>query len=173
MYVAIVPLTKISIIFLYLRIFREKSFLYFAYALIVANVAYLLAFEAISIFQCWPIPGAWRAWDGTFHAKCRNVNLQGWMSATFSIILDVLTLILPLPSLYKLEMSMKKKIQIMMMFSVGVLYASLCYHRKHTALLTWFCSVTIVSFVRIRAFTKYANTTNLTRRFPSPVNDTL
>ncbi|OBT73679.1 hypothetical protein VF21_06164 [Pseudogymnoascus sp. 05NY08] len=146
MYVAIVPLTKISIIFLYLRIFREKSFLYFAYALIAANVAYLLAFEAISIFQCWPIPGAWRAWDGTYQAKCRNVNLQGWMSATFSIILDVLTLVLPLPSLYKLEMSMKKRIQIMMMFSVGVF-------------------VTIVSVVRIRAFTKYANTTNLTQDY--------
>lgn len=133
MYVAIVPLTKISIIFLYLRIFRGKSFVYFAYALIAANVAYLLAFEAISIFQCWPIEGAWRAWDGTFRAKCRNVNLQGWMSATFSIILDVLTLILPLPSLYKLEMSMKKRVQIMMMFSVGVLYASPTYHSKHFA----------------------------------------
>ncbi|KFY63854.1 hypothetical protein V496_03640 [Pseudogymnoascus sp. VKM F-4515 (FW-2607)] len=146
MYVAIVPLTKISIIFLYLRIFRGKSFIYFAYALIAANVAYLLAFEAISIFQCWPINGAWRAWDGSVKATCRNVNLQGWMSATFSIILDVLTLILPLPSLYKLEMSMKKRIQIMMMFSVGVF-------------------VTIVSFVRIRAFTKYANTTNLTQDY--------
>lgn len=133
MYVAIVPLTKISIIFLYLRIFRGKSFVYFAYALIAANVAYLLAFEAISIFQCWPIEGAWRAWDGTFRAKCRNVNLQGWMSATFSIILDVLTLILPLPSLYRLEMSMKKRVQIMMMFSVGVLYASQTYHPKHFA----------------------------------------
>ncbi|KFY46047.1 hypothetical protein V495_02687 [Pseudogymnoascus sp. VKM F-4514 (FW-929)] len=146
MYVAIVPLTKISIIFLYLRIFREKNFLYFAYALIAANVAYLLAFEAISIFQCWPIEGAWRAWDGTFPAKCRNVNLQGWMSATFSIILDVLTLILPLPSLYQLEMSMKKRIQIMMMFSVGIF-------------------VTIVSVVRLRTFTKYANTTNLTQDY--------
>lgn len=32
-------------------------------------------------------------------------------------------------------------------------------------LLILFRSVTIVSVVRIRAFTKYANTTNLTRRF--------
>jgi hypothetical protein len=123
-YVAAVPLTKISIIFLYLRIFRGKGFRYFAYALMAANVAFLIAFEVVSIFQCWPIQGAWRAWDGTFEAKCRNVNLQGWMAATFSIILDVLTLILPLPELYKLDMSTKKKVQIMMMFSVGLLYAS-------------------------------------------------
>jgi hypothetical protein len=121
MYIAAVPLTKISIIFLYLRIFRSKGFHYFAYALIATNVAYLVAFEVVSIFQCWPIQGAWRAWDGTFEAKCRNVNLQGWMSATFSIILDCFTLILPLPELYKLDMSMKKKVQIMLMFSVGVL----------------------------------------------------
>ncbi|KFY11808.1 hypothetical protein V492_04243 [Pseudogymnoascus sp. VKM F-4246] len=146
MYVAIVPLTKISIVFLYLRIFRGKTFVYFAYALIAANVIYLLVFEGISIFQCWPIPGAWRAWDGTYPAKCRNINLQGWMSATFAIILDVCTLVLPLPSLYKLEMSMKKRVQIMLMFSVGIF-------------------VTIVSFVRIRAFTKYANTTNLTQDY--------
>lgn len=45
------------------------------------------------------------------------------MAAILNIVLDVATLCLPLWELYKLSLSRKKKIQIMLMFSVGFLYA--------------------------------------------------
>lgn len=90
--------------------------------LIGLNVAYFIAFELVSIFQCTPIEGAWRAWDKEFPAKCNNINMQGWMAAILNIVLDVATLCLPLWELYKLSLSRKKKIQIMLMFSVGFLY---------------------------------------------------
>jgi hypothetical protein len=91
------------------------------YVLIGFNVAYLVVFELISIFQCTPIEGAWLAWDGEFKATCRNINMQGWAAAGINIILDLATIILPLPELYKLSMSTKKKVQIVLMFSVGFL----------------------------------------------------
>jgi hypothetical protein len=114
-------LTKISILIFYLRIFSRRGFKYGAYALIAANVMYLIAFELVTIWQCRPIKGAWRRWDGEFPCTCNNINLQGWLSATFNIVLDVCMLSLPMPELYRLSLSTKKKVHVMLMFGVGFL----------------------------------------------------
>jgi len=85
------------------------------------NVAYFIAFELVSIFQCTPIDGAWKAWDKEYPAKCNNVNMQGWAAAVINIFLDVGTLVIPLKELYRLSLSGKKKVQLMLMFSIGIL----------------------------------------------------
>lgn len=56
-YLATLPLTKISILLFYLRIFPKKQMKIAIWALIGFNIAYLIVFEVISIFQCTPIPG--------------------------------------------------------------------------------------------------------------------
>lgn len=88
--------------------------------LIGLNVAFFIGFELITIFQCTPIDGAWLQWDGeSFDGTCRDVNLQAWVAAAVSIILDVATIALPMPGLWNLNLSLKKKIQVMTMFAVG------------------------------------------------------
>ncbi|KAH7336708.1 hypothetical protein BKA65DRAFT_607449 [Rhexocercosporidium sp. MPI-PUGE-AT-0058] len=145
-YLSALPLTKISILFLYLRIFPRQGFRYCCYALIAANIMYLISFEVVSIWQCKPINGAWKRWDGEYPYKCNNINLQGWLSAVFNIVLDVAMFTLPLPELYKLTMSTKKKIHIMLMFSVGFF-------------------VVIVSILRLQTLLQFANTTNATQDY--------
>ena len=120
-YLCALPLTKISILFFYLRIFPRQAFKYCVWALMAANIGYLISFELISIFQCNPVNAAWRRWDGEYPSKCNNINLQGWLSAAFNIVLDLCILILPMPELYNLSMTSKKKVHIMLMFSVGIL----------------------------------------------------
>jgi hypothetical protein len=127
-YLCALPLTKISILFFYLRIFPRQTFKYCVYALMAANVGYLISFELVSIFQCSPVNAAWRRWDGESPSKCNNINLQGWLSAAFNIVLDLCILILPMPELYNLSMGSKKKIHIMLMFSVGILYVGTPVH---------------------------------------------
>lgn len=78
-YLAALPLTKIAILFFYLRIFPKKEIKIAIWVLVGLNIGYLLTFELISIFQCTPIPGAWLEWDGTYEATCRNINMQGWV----------------------------------------------------------------------------------------------
>ena len=90
------------------------------YTVIGLCVAYAIAFDLVSIFQCRPIKGAWHRWDGTPY-QCSNENAQGWASAAINMALDVTTLILPLPVLAKLPMSRRKKAQAMLMFLVGSL----------------------------------------------------
>lgn len=121
LYLGALPVTKISILLFYLKIFPRREIRIATWVLIGLNVAYFIVFELISIFQCTPIDGAWRAWDKEYPAKCNNINIQGWAAAGVNIALDLATLILPLTELYKLSMSMKKKVQIILMFSVGFL----------------------------------------------------
>ncbi|KAH8805187.1 hypothetical protein F5884DRAFT_442227 [Xylogone sp. PMI_703] len=145
-YLGALPIIKISILLFYLRIFPRQGFKIYVYALIAVNVGYLISFEVISIWQCRPINGAWKRWDGTYATTCNNINLQSWMSAAFNIILDLFMFILPLPELYKLTMSPKKKLHIMLMFSVGLF-------------------VTVVSVLRLKFLVQFGNTTNLTQDY--------
>ncbi|KAJ9134308.1 Cfem domain containing protein [Pleurostoma richardsiae] len=140
-YLAALPLTKISILLFYLRIFPRKPIRIATWVLIGLNAGYLIAFEVVSIFQCDPLEGAWRAWDGSVTAKCRDINLQGWAAAGCNIVLDLAMLILPLPELYKLNLSLKKKLQVLLMFSLGFF-------------------VTIVSILRLSSLAKYGSTTD-------------
>ncbi|KAF6815225.1 CFEM domain-containing protein [Colletotrichum sojae] len=146
LYLGALPVTKISILLFYLKIFPRREIRIATWALIGLNVAYFIVFELISIFQCTPIDGAWRAWDKEYPAKCNNINIQGWAAAGVNIALDLATLILPLTELYKLSMSMKKKVQIILMFSVGFF-------------------VTIVSIVRLQSLASYATTSNVTQDY--------
>ncbi|KAH6712154.1 hypothetical protein BKA61DRAFT_633583 [Leptodontidium sp. MPI-SDFR-AT-0119] len=87
----------------------------------VVNLLYGTAFITTSIFQCIPVHAAWTSWDGTVPAKCINANVVGWTSAAINIILDAVTVILPLLELTRLVMSWEQKIHILVMFSLGFL----------------------------------------------------
>lgn len=105
----------------YLRIFPKRGFRIAAYIVIAFSIAYLITFVVLTIFQCTPIDGAWLRWDGTHHYTCRNENAQAWAAAGLNMIGDIATMVLPLPELYKLNLSIRKKIGVMTMFSLGIL----------------------------------------------------
>lgn len=87
------------------------------YITMAVCLAYGIAFVGVSVFQCWPISGAWTNWDGTFKGHCNSINLQGWTSAAINIVLDLVVIILPLPELWKMQMSTQKKLSIISMVS--------------------------------------------------------
>lgn len=140
MYLVIIPLTKISVLIFYLQIFPERIYKQATQLLILLNIISLISFVCGAIFQCTPIrlvahssarkefevlmcwsSGAWRIWDGNFEASCTDLNKQVRASATVGIILDVAMLLLPMPALWKLKMTLRKKLHVMVMFGLGVL----------------------------------------------------
>ncbi|KAL3420536.1 hypothetical protein PVAG01_06981 [Phlyctema vagabunda] len=147
-YLAVLPLLKITFLLLYLRVFPEKSFRRIVWFMIAVNVSYGIAFVTISVFQCIPVSGAWTRWDGSFEGRCNNINLQGWLSAAVNIILDVTTLSLPLFPLWKLNMAIRKKVQVMVMFSVGFF-------------------VTVVSIMRLYSLVHFGTSVNVTYDYVS------
>ncbi|KAE8152129.1 hypothetical protein BDV25DRAFT_170775 [Aspergillus avenaceus] len=143
LYLSILPLTKISILFFYLRVFPKRSFRNAVYVVIGLNMCYLIAFVLISVFQCRPLQGAWLHWDGEREYHCNNINAQGWSAAVFNMALDLVVMIMPLRELYNLQLSLRKKCFVMCMFSLGIF-------------------VTLVSILRLDSLIKFANTNNLT-----------
>lgn len=121
LYVICLPLTKISILCFYLRIFPDKKFHKWCFVLMGLNGAYIITLLFTTIFQCSPVEGAWLHWDGTFEGTCLNININGWTSTALNICLDVATIVLPLPELVKLNLSWRKKFGILSMFCVGFL----------------------------------------------------
>ncbi|PGH00426.1 hypothetical protein GX51_05834 [Blastomyces parvus] len=139
---ALIP-TKLSLHFFYLRIFPKRSFRIAIYVVMAVTLAYGIVFIIVSVFQCSPIKLAWLRWDGETPGRCNNINLQGWTSAAFNIVLDLVTLALPLRELSKMDLWRKKKIHICIMFSVGSF-------------------VTIVSILRLHTLLKFATSHNFT-----------
>ncbi|KAK8050267.1 hypothetical protein PG994_011997 [Apiospora phragmitis] len=145
-YITSLALTKVSILCFYLKVFPARWFRNVAYVLIGLNLVYALTYDFMLAFQCQPIEGAWLFWDGEYKAKCISINVLGWSAAGVNIALDLATIILPLPSLFQLSMSMKKKAQIVLMFAVGFF-------------------VTFVSIIRLRSLIMFGTTQNVTQDY--------
>jgi hypothetical protein len=120
-YFASLTFNKISILFFLLRVFPSRQFRYTIYATMGLVTAYGLAFLLVTAFQCQPVPYSWEQLENPAGGRCNNINLQGWTSAAINIVIDLIILVLPLRNLYKLQMSWKKKVMIMFMFSLGIL----------------------------------------------------
>jgi len=142
-YVVALGLSKVSILFLYLRVFPAKSFRMLTFIVMGLSAAYTLAFFIVTTWQCLPVSLAWTQWDGLQEGTCNDIHLQGWIAAAINIALDAVVMILPLRHLATLNMSLKKKLMVVSMFSVGIF-------------------VVVVSAIRLYSLVHFANTQNIT-----------
>ena len=128
-YQAVVVVTKISIVLLYLRIFpREvsRNFNYICYAVIVTLAAYLLAMCIFFGMQCKPISFFWKRWDGKHTGRCINYRLGVYIGSGVNIAFDLVIFFLPVPRLLKLHVKDKRrKIGVVFIFLVG-LFVTVC-----------------------------------------------
>ena len=88
-------------------------------------VAYIIAWQLFqtfdTIFVCKPVSGYW---DRNIHAKCRNQLVDIIVGGVQNIVTDVTILGLPLPILWNLHMSKRRKMQLTGLFALGGLYVS-------------------------------------------------
>ncbi|KAK4502961.1 hypothetical protein PRZ48_006388 [Zasmidium cellare] len=106
--------------------------------------ALFVSFEFATIFQCIPVSYNWTSVvDRTATGSCTDRLAQVYTAAAFNIFFDVLVLLLPVPSLLKLNISWMKKLGVGIVFMVGIL-------------------VTICSIVRLSYLSKYGDSTNIT-----------
>ncbi|KAF4473095.1 hypothetical protein FALBO_21 [Fusarium albosuccineum] len=138
-------LVQMSLLAFYLRVFPDASlFIRRASWMLMGIVAcFGIANTCAIIFQCTPIPFFWSGWAGESTGKCIDINLFSWIRAAVEIAIDVAILSLPLPSVLKLQMSWKKKFQVLLMFALGFV-------------------ITIVSILRLQSLIQFAKTPNPT-----------
>ncbi|KAF1933714.1 CFEM domain-containing protein [Didymella exigua CBS 183.55] len=142
-YVVALGISKISILFFYLRVFPEKGFRRLIYGIMGLSAAYTIAFFLATLLQCMPISYAWTQWDGLHEGKCNNIHLQGWIAAGINIMLDGIVMVLPLKHLAGLNMNLRRKLMVMAMFSVGII-------------------VIVISSLRLYTLAHFANSKNIT-----------
>ncbi|EME80711.1 uncharacterized protein MYCFIDRAFT_119208, partial [Pseudocercospora fijiensis CIRAD86] len=143
LYIAALPIIKITILFTYLRIFQTPNFRKLAFGAIGINVVFAITFFGVTVFQCIPVHLAWTHWDGTHPGECKDLNALSWAAAALNIILDVVVVGLPMPMLWKMNLNKRKKILVMLMFGVGFF-------------------VTIVSILRLHLLVYFGHSKNIT-----------
>lgn len=151
LYLVCLCLTKVSMLFFYLRIFPNRKFWYAAYGAMAFVIVPTITFIFMQIFQCIPVSYIWEGWiEGDQEHKCLNLNILVYTAASFSIAQDVVILILPLPLLYRLHIGLKSKAGIMFMFSLGIF-------------------VLATSCVRLRYIISFGHTTNPSWDYSDPL----
>ncbi|KAF2797222.1 hypothetical protein K505DRAFT_298737 [Melanomma pulvis-pyrius CBS 109.77] len=113
-----IAFAKLAILSLFLRIFVQKGYRWATYGIMGIQVLTLVVSTIITCTVCTPIS---YLWEPQLHpdGHCIDINAF-WRWGSFpQIITDVLILILPLPILWKLHLSPKDKIGVILTFCTG------------------------------------------------------
>ena len=108
---------KMSILLLYLRIFNvDKVFRYCTWTVMFITFGYLFSNFWTQIFGCQPIAKHWRP-EIPGHCILEMKATYGYGSLNF--ITDILIFVLPLPMVWRMQLSLKKKLGLLVIFMVG------------------------------------------------------
>ncbi|KAI0472907.1 hypothetical protein GGR56DRAFT_697722 [Xylariaceae sp. FL0804] len=113
------PLSKISILALYYRIFYvSRSFRMAVWGMTALLIGWGISVFVASIFSCNPINGFW---DITIGAKCFDSSLFFMAITIPNIIFDAITIFLPVREVWSLQMRSDRKWALTGMFVLGIL----------------------------------------------------
>lgn len=119
-YATDITLVKCSILCLYLRIFSiNRKFSMVCYCMIAFVVAWGFAVIFVTIFQCKPVQAGW---DKTIPGE-QCFNLKHFVIGTNvpNIIADASTIALPVPLVWKLQLSRTRRVGLVAVFLLAAL----------------------------------------------------
>jgi hypothetical protein len=113
-------LIKISIICFYLRIFGDsKSFRIQSYILITILGLWALAGVFEIAFLCKPFA---YNWDSSIKGgHCGNREIPFKVTGAINVVTDFLTMALPIPQIIHLQLPVKRKLGLVVIFGLGTL----------------------------------------------------
>ncbi|MCJ1381296.1 hypothetical protein MMC17_004406 [Xylographa soralifera] len=109
---------KLSLLYLFLRIFPTRQVRIHAYILIGIVIMFCFATILASLLQCRPIQANW---DSSIKAVCGNQAASWLGTGITNILTDVLVLALPIRSVWNLKLPRVTKIGLIGVFGVGFL----------------------------------------------------
>ncbi|EXJ74941.1 uncharacterized protein A1O5_01637 [Cladophialophora psammophila CBS 110553] len=123
--------TKLSMLFLYLRIFTDRPwFIRTCWSLITFVLCACISFTLATILQCNPIPRAWERWriDGS----CVDIYALWYSNAVYNILTDFLLVLMVPPVIFKLKLPMRQKLALTCIFGLGVIVCAASISRLTT-----------------------------------------
>jgi hypothetical protein len=118
-YTIIINLIKISLLCLFLRIFPNRKFRIACSAMIGFLICVALMWALLLTFQCQPVSTNWNI--NIPHSKCHNVQIYAYIGAGSSMCEDIIIMVLPIRFIIQLQVSTRKKIGVLLIFSLGIL----------------------------------------------------
>jgi hypothetical protein len=118
LYKAAVLFAKLSMLFLYLRIFSSRNFRIAAYAVMFICIGTAIGTIIPTIFACHPIE---KAWIPTMAGKCIWTPGIWYASSSINIATDVMIIALPIAQMRSLNLPKAQKIGLAVLFSLGFL----------------------------------------------------
>ena len=109
-------LIKISTLLLYLRIFPSRQFRLWLWSVGLFVVAYNGVQALCSVFECHPIR---KAWDPIVEGSCIKLDLVYLICGGMNILTDLMILVAPMPTLWRLQMKIRQKLQLISIFCIG------------------------------------------------------
>ncbi|KAL8788760.1 MAG: hypothetical protein Q9195_007167 [Heterodermia aff. obscurata] len=107
---------KLSVLFLYRRIFALPTFTLLTTCLITLVSAWFLAFFFTLALQCAPISVLWTS---LFPTNCINIQPVAYTNSVTDFVFDLFILAMPLPLLLNLKLDWRKKCAVGGMFALG------------------------------------------------------
>ncbi|OJI98266.1 hypothetical protein ASPVEDRAFT_37710 [Aspergillus versicolor CBS 583.65] len=142
-YIPAIILTKVAIVSFFMQIFPGPRFRLLCQGTIIHCFLFMISTFITEILSCIPVEDAWTNWRGESNAICYDNSAFWWAHSAINIATDLWVLGLPIPMLWGLQLKLKKKIYLVLMFSVGIV-------------------ITVISIVRFSGLLKYSTTTNIT-----------
>lgn len=118
-YALTLPTIKLSILLMYKRIFRVKPFQYATIAVGLIVLGWMIGVIFAQIFTCTPVEGAW---NPAVVQHCIDQTKFYYGNAIANLLTDVIILCLPLPLIWRLQMTTHRKYALSGVFLLGSLY---------------------------------------------------
>ena len=112
------PVSRISLVLLYQRVFVKVWFKYACWFLIGSYTLFAISMTITQIFTTVPINAQWRR-----TTPKQKINTDQFLAATniFNVITDVLLLVMPLAIVWRLKVKTLTRVGLSFVFSLGCL----------------------------------------------------
>ncbi|CAI6339320.1 unnamed protein product [Periconia digitata] len=143
-YFICIGFTKLTFLSFFLYIFPSEGVRKIVFILMGITVCHSLGFELALIFGCKPIHATWTGWMKEEPIDyCMNQNAFIYAGAGTNLAIDLAVLVTPITQLVKLKLSLRRKLFLISIFSVGAL-------------------TMVISCIRIGSIATYGNSANPT-----------
>lgn len=111
---------KMSILFFYLRIFDvSRAFRYSTWAVMFITCGYVFSNILTQLFGCRPIA---KNWKPDLPGHCIMFFTADYFYGSLNFITDLIIFVLPLPMVWRMQLSRKEKIGVSVIFMVGSVF---------------------------------------------------
>ncbi|KAG5811674.1 hypothetical protein H9Q74_013499 [Fusarium xylarioides] len=144
-YTLLLGMTKVTIILFYIRLCHVYTlFCQLCWACILIISLSTGVFMSLNIFQCTPIRWNWDRFGGEdVDFWCMDLNKLQWSINITNIVFDIVVLVLPIPLIWKTKSTFRRKLGIVLMFSlVLVVLVASCLKMRYNVLYGYSYNIT-------------------------------